>query len=81
MELRTKTTTIREKEYTFQEIPARQFLKMKQRCTDKNGQPIQEAFYSEILEHIVVSPKVKIDDFGFSELDELASAAMEFQIE
>lgn len=81
MELRTKTTTIREKEYTFQEIPARQFLKMKQRCTDKNGQPILESLYSEILEHIVVAPKVKIDDFRYSELEELASAAIEFQVE
>lgn len=81
MELRTKTETIREKEYTFQELPSRQFLRLKQRCTDKNGQPLLENLYSELLEHIVVAPKVKIDDYGTSELEEITAAAMNFQLE
>ena len=81
MELRREKVTIRGKEYEFQELPARQYLKMQQRHFDaKKGVAVMDALYDELIENIVVSPKgVKLDDFRTKELEELMEAVLTFQ--
>ncbi len=81
MDLRQEKVTVRDKEYTFQEMPSRAFLKMQNRTQDKFGNPILEKLYEEILKHIVVEPKVTIDDVKTKELEEVAAEAMRFQLE
>ena len=54
---------------------------MQNRTQDKFGNPILEKLYEEILKHIVVEPKVTIDDFKTKELEEVAAEAMRFQLE
>lgn len=81
MDLRQEKVIIRGTEYTFQEMPSRAFLKMQNKTQDKNGNPILEKLYEEILTHIVVSPKVTIDDFSTKGLEEVAAAAMQFQLD
>ena len=74
-----KTITIGEKEYVLQKLPTRKALEMKQRYMPNNIFDELKC-YDEILEHIVVNPKVTIDDFeDISELDELGTKVLEFQ--
>lgn len=80
MELRTEKKTIRGKEYTFQEMPARAFLQLKKRAEDKNANPIYDLLYDGILKNIVIEPRVSIEDFGTAELEELVNAAFDFQL-
>ncbi|MBC3889516.1 hypothetical protein GH810_14475 [Acetobacterium paludosum] len=80
-DLRQEKVTVGDKEYTFQEVPSRQFLKMNQRATGRDGQPILETLYDELLKHIVADPKVKMDDYTTKELIALTTAAMKFQLE
>lgn len=80
MELRREKITIRGKEYELQELPARQYIRMQQRHSDKSGKPIVENLYDEMIENIIVSPKgVKLDDFRTAELEELMGAVIAFQ--
>lgn len=80
MDIKQKTVTIDGTDYTLQKIPPRQWLRLRQRTKDKNGNPIDENLYDEILEHIVVAPKMKIDDFEELEtLEEVVKAAITFQ--
>ena len=80
MDIKQKTVTIDGTDYTFQKIPPRQWLRLRQRTKDKNGNPIDENLYDEILEHIVVAPKMKIDDFEELEtLEEVMKEAITFQ--
>jgi len=75
-----KTVKINNTDYTLQKVTPRQWLRIRQRCKDKNGLPMEENLYSEILEHIVVSPKMTIDDFEEIEtLEEVMKAAINFQ--
>ena len=67
-------------EYELQKVPPRQWFRMRERTKNKNGLPIEEKLYSEILEHIVVSPKVTLDDFEeVEDIEELMKEAIEFQ--
>lgn len=81
MELRQGTITVRDKEYNVQELPAREYLKLKKRATDPRfGVLDEELYYAEVLKHIITSPKVTMDDFSMKELDEVAKAAVDFQL-
>lgn len=80
-DLRQEKVTVRGKEYTFQEMPSRGFLKLQNRTQDRNGNPILEKLYDELLKHIVVEPRVTVDDYSTGELEELAGEAMKFQLE
>lgn len=75
-----KTVTINGTEYTLQMVMPREWLRMKDRSKNKHGQVVEENFYTEILKHIVVSPKVSLDDFtNMNELDEIVREAARFQ--
>jgi len=72
--------TINGTEYTFQKVLPREWLRMRDRCKNKHGQPIEEKLYEEVLKHIVVSPKKTLDDFtDVAELEAVVEAAVRFQ--
>lgn len=74
-----KKQVIYEKEYTFQKISPREWMRLRKRCS-KNGVLDDEKFADEVLEHIVIEPKVKLDDFeDYGEVEDLVSAAVNFQ--
>jgi len=52
-------------EYTLQRIPFKFYMELNDRCTGKNGILQQALFGEEILKHVVVSPKVTLDSFGY----------------
>lgn len=67
-------------EYTLQKLPAMEALKLRSRCKDKQGNPDEIKLYGELLEHVVVIPKVTIDDFeDVADLEELMVEVIEFQ--
>lgn len=75
-----KTNTVNEIEYTYQKVSPREWLRMKGRCKNKHGQINDETFYTEILKHIVVNPKVTLDDFDdVKHLEDVVAAAVRFQ--
>ena len=59
----TKTVEVNGVEYTLQKVPTNYWYKIKDRSKDKNGNPSEEKLYQEVLEHIVVNPKMKMEDF------------------
>lgn len=74
-----KTVTVGDKEYVLQKLPTRKALEMKQRYMPNNVFNELKC-YDEILEHVVVNPKVTLDDFDdISELDTLGTEALNFQ--
>lgn len=62
MELKTKKVKINDDEYTLQKLPVREAFKLRDSWL-VNGNVSQEKMYDKLLEHIVVMPKVKMDDF------------------
>jgi hypothetical protein len=77
--MNTKIIKVGEKEYTLQKIAVREWLKLRKRCKVE-GELDDEMFYAEILEHIVVAPKVSIDDFEeIEDLEEVMKEAITFQ--
>ncbi len=75
-----KTVSIYGKEYTLQKITPREWSRLKERCRNRNGHMVEERFITEILEHIVVDPKVNFDDFEeVAEVEELIGEAVSFQ--
>lgn len=79
--MKQKKIAINNIEYTLQKVLPREWLKIKDRCTNRYGQPIEEKLYDEVLEHIVVAPKVKLDDFeDMAVVEELVTAATQFQL-
>jgi len=58
-----KKETIEGVEYTFKKLPPREWARLRDRTKNRFGNVIEENFMSEILEHIVVDPKVSLDDF------------------
>lgn len=75
-----KTENINGVEYTFQKMPPRQWARLLDRCTNRHGVALQEKLLSEVLEHIVVDPKVTLDDFeDWEVVQDVVSAAASFQ--
>lgn len=68
-------------DYTFQKVKPSSWLDiMDDVDAEKKGQ--RKRLYSSVLEHIVVQPKLVIDDFedlGFAEMDEVVTNAIRFQ--
>lgn len=74
-----KIVKINGTDYTLQKISAREWIRMRKRCT-KNNNFDDEKFIEEILEHIIIDPKRKIDDFDdYAELEEVVAEAVNFQ--
>lgn len=74
MELKTKKVTVNDVEYTLQKLPVREALKLRDSWLE-NGVVNQEKMYDKLLEHIVVMPKVKLDDFD--DLETVEALGME----
>ena len=78
--VKQKNVTINETEYTLQQVNALEWIRLRER-SHKNGVLSQEMFYRELLEHVVVNPKRKIEDFDeYMELEELMGEAVSLHI-
>ncbi|TQK41969.1 hypothetical protein FB479_11670 [Brevibacillus sp. AG162] len=65
-------------EYTFQKVAPRPWLKLMDEWDSKGK--TSEKLTEIVLEHIVVEPRLNIDDFeDYAELDEVTMAAFRFQ--
>ena len=51
------------KEFILQHPGARAATQMRDRCKNKNGHLHEENFYSELMKHVIVQPKVDWDYF------------------
>lgn len=67
--------------YTFQTVLPSKWAQIIDRISDKHGKLLNSKAMPEMLEHVVVVPNgLKMDDFDtWSELEEVAGAAMRFQ--
>jgi hypothetical protein len=76
----TKKVSVNGVEYTLQHPGARWTMQMMDRVTTADGKILMEKMTDEILENVVVSPKVTIDDFDddFGSLQELIQEAQTF---
>lgn len=68
-----------DKKITLQNIPAIEALNLRKRCKEK-GDIDEVKFYQELLEHIVVSPKLTVNDFDndVGTLEELMKEVITF---
>lgn len=74
-----KTVTVDGVEYTLQKLPVRPGLELRQRCRDR-GDIDDIKFYEQLLEHVVIRPKKKLDDFeDIGHLEKLMKEVMEYQ--
>jgi hypothetical protein len=66
-------------QYVFQRPGVRAMTKITDRVKNKFGVVLDERLAEEMLQHVVVEPKVRIDDFdSYRELNEVVSAAYTF---
>ena len=72
--------TIEGVEYTFQKLPVKAAFDLREQWLDSRGGIDQPKMYDLVLENIVISPKMKLEDFEeIWIVDELVSKAIEFQ--
>ncbi|MFE0394752.1 hypothetical protein ACFW4G_03630 [Paenibacillus lactis] len=65
--------------YTFQHPGVRNVTKITDRVKNKHGIPQDERLADEMLTHVVVEPKVRMEDFeSYADLTEVVSAAFAF---
>lgn len=82
MDFEQKVIEVRGKEYTLQKLPLRKAMEIRQKWILSNGGYDDIAMCDECFKHIVVSPKVKLDDFtSLTEVEEIVTKALEFQYE
>lgn len=80
MEFEQKTVEVMGKEYVLQKLPIRKALEIRQKWTLPSGITDDVTMYDECLANIVVSPKVKMEDFeDISELELLVAECVFFQ--
>ena len=74
-----KTVTVNDVEYTLQKLPTMEALKIRQRAkTDGDFDDIK--MYESMLEHVVIKPKLGINDFNdVVDLEELMKEVLEYQ--
>jgi len=66
-------------EYTFQHPGVRTISKINDASKNKHGVVLEERLSEEILKHVIVVPKLKIDDFtDYTEFSEVINAAYSF---
>ena len=76
-----KTVTVGGKDYTLQKITPREWARLRDRCKNRFGNVVEETFMTEILKHIVVDPKVTLDDFDeWADAQEVCNEAVRFQL-
>lgn len=79
MALKQKTVTVKGKEYLLQHPGVRSVTRITDRVKNKHGIPQDEKMADEMLDHVVVNPRVKMDDFDdFAELSDLVAKAFAF---
>lgn len=65
--------------YVFQHPGVRMVSKINDASKNKHGVVMEERLSEEILKHVIVQPKMKIDDFsGYPEYQETINAAYAF---
>lgn len=75
-----KTIKVNEKEYVLQKLPIRKALEIRQKWTLSSGLTDDVVMADEVFKHIVVEPKVKLDDFeDVAEVEEIVAQAVVFQ--
>lgn len=73
------TSKTKETEYTFQHPGVRTVSKIKDASMNKHGVVLEERLAEEVLKHVIVVPKMKIDDFtDYKEYTEVINAAYAF---
>ncbi len=78
---RQKTVRVGSTDYTFQRLTPREWARLRDRCKNRHGQMLEENFMSEVFKHIVVSPRVTLDDFDdWADAQEVANEAITFQL-
>ncbi len=76
------TVTVDGETYTIQKVVPSEWMKLKQRCTDRQGRFSEAAFIREIFEHMIVKPRISpeaMDELDWAVVDELSGAAIDFQ--
>lgn len=63
-----RTVTVQDSEgndhqFTIQKMPPRQYSRLKDRCTNKDGKLVEENLMTEVIKHMVVDPDLSYDDF------------------
>lgn len=62
--LRKKEIEINGVKYQLQALPFKSYLELSDRHTNKHGVLMKTPFMEDLLEHCVISPKVKLNDFS-----------------
>lgn len=71
----TKSGTV----YTLQHPGVRNVTKITDRIKNKHGIPSDERLAEEMLQHVIVEPKMRLDDFeSYMEMTEIVSKAFAF---
>lgn len=79
--MKQKKVTINGTEYTLQKVFPSAWYKMKDKNKNQHGVAQEENFYKDILKHIVIHPKKKMDDFEcMDEFEDLMREATRFQL-
>lgn len=72
-------TSKSEAQYTFQHPGVRAITKINDASKNKHGVVLEERLAEEMLKQVIVSPKLKIDDFtDYGEFSEVINAAYTF---
>jgi len=67
------------KKYVFQHPGVRMVSKINDASKNKHGVMSEERLSEEMLKHVIVDPKMRIDDFtGYREYSEVVNAAYAF---
>lgn len=62
--MRQKQVKVEGKDYTLQHPGAYWYLEMKDRCKNANGVLMESKYTREMLDNVVIQPKVTPEDFG-----------------
>ncbi|WP_340004423.1 hypothetical protein MHH52_21830 [Paenibacillus sp. FSL K6-0276] len=74
-----KVKTKSGKEYTLQHPGVRNVTKITDRVKNKHGIPSDERLAEEMLQHVIVEPKMRLDDFeSYMEMTEIVGKAFAF---
>ncbi len=77
----TKEVVVNGATYTIQKLSPREWARLRDRSKNRHGQPVEENLLSEILKHMVIEPKLTLDDFQeWDDLQEVCNEAIVFQL-
>lgn len=74
-----KTVSVDGIDYVLQKLPVRPGLELRQRARE-GGDVDDIKFYEELLQHVVIRPKKRLDEFDdIGHLEKLMKAVIEYQ--